>query len=381
MHWLFRQFGSLLRNDNREYLMTSKTNVIGYFNPNIYPLQLSLAEFNMVLQLQPKAYVVDRSGRLVNDPVLDRFVGKGKLARASDQKQQVEITFLRPVNDTSPTPAAHQHSVSQAARFDTKDGRVVAVAPVSTASQPLTPPPQSYNPVRGLTIEQAKQLKLIKPTRPVPEDFGADETSGAPKSGQDIPTIKYATDSVRGRKPAPLPAELTTPATPQQAAIITSLEKAAVANPEDPNLLTHIARTTAESVQGVPPVVGLPKPVLDEVQESASAQPVRLTPPPIPVNPTPTAIVTLPPPPEEVAAESSLIVEEELTGQPASQTSTQAEDRADEARRLSPPPKVGTVSCPLCSGKSFANRGMFLRHVRLKHSDKEAELMAPHAAA
>src|SRR5512137_823000 len=275
--------------------MNTKTNVIGYFNPNEYPLQLSLAEFNMVLQLPAKAYVVDRTGRLVNDPVLDRFVGKGKLARASDQKQQVEITLLRPVNDPSPVPAAHQHSVSQAQRFDTKDGRVVAVNPVNTAPQPATPPPQSYNPVKGMTIEQAKKLHLIKPTKPVPEDFGADESTGAPKAGQEIPTIKYATDTVRGRKPAPLPAELAQPATPQQQAIIAGLERAAAVNPEDPNVLSHVARTAVVETIQTPPVPSLPPPVLDAAptQPAPAPAPRRLVPPPIPTNPTPTPMTIL----------------------------------------------------------------------------------------
>jgi len=355
--------------------MNNKTNVIGYFNPNEYPIQLSLAEFNMVLQLQPNTYVVDRSGRLVNDPVLDRFVGKGKLARASDQKQQVEITHLRPVNDGAATPAAHQHSVSQAQRFDTKDGRVVAVNAVNTAPQPQTPPPVSYNPVKGYSVEEAKRLRYIKPTRIVPEDFGADETAGAPRSGQEIPAIKYATDTVRGRKPAPLPAELVAPATPQQQAIIATLERAAGTNPDDPNVLSNVSRTVVES--NVPFVPGLPKPVFGE-----SPAPVRLTPPPIPTNPVPTAVVPLPAP--VLVAEDTnegLVAEEELGAPVATEVDLQEEARVDAARRLPPPALADAIACPLCKGKTFAAKGLFLRHVRRFHEGKEAELMAPHGGA
>lgn len=368
---------------------THRTNVIGYFNPNEYPLNLSLADFNMVLQLPSKAYVVDRTGRLVNDPVLDRFVGKGKLARASDQKQQVEITLLRPVNDTSnPAPAPHQHSVSQAQRFDTKDGRVVAVNAVNTAPQPTTPPPSSYNPVRGLTMEQAKQLKLVKPTRPVPEDFGADETTGAPKSGQEIPTIKYATDTVRGRKPAPLPAELAQPATPQQQAIIAGLERAAKFNPDDPNVLAQVSRPEIVESVKAPTFPVLPPPVLSDDPVIAppappapvlSEHPRRMVPPPIPVNPQPTAITVLPPPVlDDGEGEDGLIVEEEL--EPTSGVSdTQAEDRAEASRRLSPPPVKDAIMCPLCEDRTFSRSGLLLRHVRRYHPEREAELMAPYA--
>lgn len=358
---------------------TNKTNVIGYFNPNEYPLQLSLAEHNMVLQLPPKAYVIDRTGRLVNDPVLDRFVGKGKLARASDQKQQVEITLLRPVNDVAPQPAPHQHSVSQAQRFDTKDGRVVAVNPVNTAPQPATPPPQSYNPVKGMTIEQAKQLKLIKPTKPVPEDFGADETTGAPKSGQEIPQIKYATDTVRGRKPAPLPAELAQPATPQQAAIIQGLERAATSNPDDPNLLSQVARTAVAEAQGVPvtPTV-FPKPLLTE-----TPGPAKFVPPPPPEQRVPTTVVSTAP----EAEASGIVVEEELPGataETAPETDLQEEARVEAATRVPPPPLVtapaAEIKCPEC-GKVVTNPSKLRQHATIKHPDKLAQIMAPYSPA
>lgn len=358
----------------------SKTNVIGYFNPNEYPLQLSLAEHNMVLQLPPKAYVIDRTGRLVNDPVLDRFVGKGKLSRASDPKQQVEVTLLRPVNDTAaPAPNPHQHSVSQAQRFDTKDGRVVAVNAVNTAPQPVTPPPQSYNPVKGMTIEQAKAMKLIKPTKPVPEDFGADETTGAPKSGQEIPQIKYATDTVRGRKAPPLPAELAQPATPQQAAIIQGLERAATVDPENPNVLGQVARTVvtetvaqvAPAPQGVPvtPTV-FPKPQLTE-----TPGPAKFVPPPPPEQRIPTEVVETAPAEEP----SGIVVEDELPGAPASapETNLEVEDRTEASLRVPPPPSVDAISCPEC-GKKVANPGRLKLHAAAAHKDKLAAIMAPY---
>lgn len=383
------------------------TNVIGYFNPNEYPLQLSLAEHNMVIQLEPKQYIIDRTGRMVNDPVLDRFVGKGRLARATDQKQRVEITFLRPVSESesSRPPDGHRHSVSQASRFDVKDGQVVAVNPVSAEQQTAAPRPSSYNPVRGMTVEQAAKLRLIKPTRIVPEDYGAEESTGAPKSGQEIPPIMYATDSVRGRKPTPLPAELAQPANAQQAAIIKGLEQASATNPESPNILSYVSgQAIAESakpsleaanVQGIPNNTVFPKPQLDPLpsdnQGPATAQgPVRLTAPPVPANPTPTVITPLPTPTSALGGPgSSIVVEEELPDSDKSQVDTShdvgVEDRVESAIRPVPPPppapKITPVKCPLCKDKSFATTGLFLRHVRRYHPESEAELMAPYASA
>lgn len=365
-------------------MSTNTTNVIGYFNPNEYPLQLSLAEHNVVLQLPAKAYVIDRQGRLVNDPTLDRFVGKGKLARASNPKEQHEIILLRPVNDASQTaaPAAHQHSVSQAQRFDVKDGRVHAVKPVSTAPVVATPPPQSYNPVRGMTVEEAKKHRFIKPTRPVPEDFGADESTGAPKSGQEIPQIRYATDTVRDRKPAPLPPELTQPATPQQAAIIQGLEQAAAINPDDPNVLGKTAsRVITETVPPIAPVA-LPKPQLDEPTAPA---PTKFVAPPPPEQRVPTPVVSTEPEAVEASPEGGIVVEDELpetapeqapgTESTAPEVDLVTESRVEAALRVPPPPPLDSLACPEC-GKKVASPSRLRQHVRALHADKADAIMA-----
>lgn len=375
-------------------MATTKTSVIGYFNPNEYPLQIPLSDLNITLQLQSKQYIVDRSGRLVNDPRLDAFVGKGKLARASDQKQQVDVILLRPVNDPTAPALPHQHSVTAAARFETKNGRVTPVMATPTAAPPVAAPPASYNPVRGMTVEQAKQLKLIRPTKPVPEDFGAEETTGAPSAGQNIPTIKYATDTTRGRKPAPLPAELAQPVTPQQAATIRALESAAVtATPDgEPALpVTTIAQ----------PVMNLPAPVLTESApvpppvplQAPAPRPVRLVPPPIPTNPQPTAVAVLPPPVVEEA--STLVVEEELSGPvvetelpgaPVTETTaTTVEEAADASRHGEPPPEnvasqgaVKKVTCNVCN-RAFTDVGRLTVHARVKHPAQLVDILAQYA--
>lgn len=347
--------------------MANKTSVIGFFNPNEYPLLLVVSEHNMQINLEPKKYIVDRTGALVNDPLLDSYVGKGKLSRARDPKQQVDIVYLRPVNPApapgvEPTPFSH--AVSQATGFQVKDGRVQPVMPAqSVVPQANVPPPVSYNPVKAYTIEEAKRLKFVRPTKPVPEDFGADETTGAPKSGQEIPEIRYAVDSTRGRRPKPLPAELAQPASPQQAAIIAGLERAATVNPEDPNILRQARTITQVPAMAVlpssGPIPGLPKPQLTE--SAAPAPRVRVA-PPIPINPVPTQI-TLQAPEEE---ESGLVVEEDL----------------EEIESPVPaPPTDESVECPRCPDKSFKNVGLLRRHVRKYHVAEEAELLKPFETA
>lgn len=339
---------------------TPKTSVIGYFNPNDYPVKLDISAHNMVIMLEPKKYIVDRSGHLVNDPLLDSYVGKGRLSRASDPKQQVDVVFLRPVNPAPQPgvePSPYTHAVSQATGFQVRDGRVQPVHQQPTAVAPAqVPPPASYNPVKGMSVEEAKKLKYIRPTKPVPEDFGADESTGAPKSGQEIPEIKYATDTgPRGRKPRPLPAELAQPATPSQAATIAALERAASSNPDEIPLRVPTG-VTPLTIPATGPIPGLPKPQLTE-----TAAPARATAPPIPVNPQPTQIVaTLPPPPQE--EETDIIVEEDLST--ATAPAAAEEDTG--------------ITCPRCTEHApFKNLGLYKRHIRKFHPAEEATLLAP----
>ena len=363
----------------------TKTNVIGYFNGNDYSMRIDLSEQNLVLNIPPKGYVIDRTGRLVNDPILDRYVGRGKLSRASDPKQQTDVILLRPVNDTSAGPVLHSHSVTQVNGFETKDGRVTAQKPTGDVKPVNTPPPQSYNPVKGMTIEQAKALKLIKPTRPVPEDFGAEETTGAPKAGQDIPNIAYAVDTVRGRKPTPLPAELASPATPQQAAIIQSLQRASNLDPESPGLLSQVARSVVSEARipapapapapktEVPTVSAMPsfpKPILGD---QGPAKFVR--PPPLSER-VPTIIETSAPEPEP---EPDLLIEEEICGMQPDATDAEhnleAEDRVEAALRVPPPPSPGSteLNCPIC-GKLVSSVSRLKSHASYKHPNEYAQL-------
>ena len=360
-------------------MATNKTSVIGYFNPNDYPLLISVSEHNMQIQLEPKKYIVDRTGALVNDPLLNAYVGRGRLSRASDPKQQVDVVLLRPVNP-APTPGVpattFTHAVSQATGFQTKNGRVEAIMPPTTATGVAVPPPASYNPVKSYTMEEAKRLRLVRPTRPVPENYGAEETTGAPRSGREIPEIKYAVDSQRAAKSAPLPAELAKPATPQQAAIIENLQRASSVDHDDPNLLRHVAGQVANAAVPPPPrigpIPGLPKPQLTEETPAQEAKPVRVSAPPIPKNPQPTQIVNVQEEAPVEDAEPSLVVEEDL-------------GNADAATVAVPPPPADEedgLTCPRCPDHApFKNIGLFKRHVRKFHPESEAVLMQPFATS
>jgi len=307
----------------------------------------------------------------------------------------VEIVRLRPVN---PPPVPGQpatqftHAVTQVTGFQVKDGRVQPIAPQPSSVQPVaTPPPASYNPVRGMSIEEAKRLKLIKPTRLVPEDYGAIESTGAPKSGQDIPEIQYATDTVRGPRPVPLPKELAQPATPQQAAVIQSLNHAAAQNPEDPNVLkvasVPVASTTPPPapVPVLPthgPIPGLPKPQLTESSQPAP-RPARVVAPPIPKNPEPTPMVVLSEGPEPAQDDNGLVVEEDLppTEVQAAAANLVPAPPAEEVTTAEAAPADEGLTCPLCPKKSFTSLRYFKQHVSRMHPNDATRLLAPFVGA
>jgi hypothetical protein len=347
---------------HNENIVMKTTNVIGYFNPNDYSLSLAITEFNMNIQLAPKQYIVDRGGRLVNDPFLDNYVGKGKLSRASDKKKSVEIVSLVPYSAITQAAAVTQaapHPVTQAVGFHkNSQGVTVPIGTSPTVPVVANPPPQSYNPVRGYSVEEARKLRLIKPVRSVPDDYGADESTGAPPQGSKIPPIRYATDAVRTPVKA-LPEGLAAPATPQQQALIAQMEQAANQNPDDPNLLGRVSTAVAART------------IASNAPPAASS-----VPPPIPTNPQPTAISVLNPPaalPEPdlgQGQEATFVAEDELPENMAAAV-------VSPSRAAVPPPPIDedeaapplpVLTCPQCAGKTFKNQGVLNRHNKKFHS-------------
>ncbi|MCX6921814.1 MAG: hypothetical protein NT154_01140 [Verrucomicrobia bacterium] len=52
------------------------TNVKGYFNPNPYRVNVSISELGCSVQLNPMEFILGRgTGRKINDPILDKYVG------------------------------------------------------------------------------------------------------------------------------------------------------------------------------------------------------------------------------------------------------------------------------------------------------------------
>jgi len=173
---------------------SAKTYTIGYFNANKWPIHLFISELNTTLQLQPNEYVLNKQGRKINDPFLERYCGPMRLSREESKTEKVDLISI-------PQTAVERrkydgHAVKEATKFTKEPGGVRKPVIPEPIENPR--PPEDTNPVKYYTIEDARKMGLINPTREIPEDFGVTDTDGAAPPGEKIPSIKYATDSKKG---------------------------------------------------------------------------------------------------------------------------------------------------------------------------------------
>lgn len=333
-------------------MSTIKTNVIGYCNSNDYPINIVIAEHNLSIQLSPKQFVVDRAGRRVNDPMLDKYVGKGRLSRATNPNKQVDVVKMVAVNHVSPTgqPAVpYSHAVSSAQGFVRDQYGQVTPVMINTAPAPLVKPPISYNPVRTMSVEEARKLNLIKPTRVVSEDFGADAKAANPGS---IPTIQYQTD-VAPAAAKHAPKEVF--ATPEVAhtQISEQMKAAQQFDIEDPNSITKMENAIISAA--------IPKSAqsADVVLKEESAAPKESS-------------VSSELPEPALDGVDGVILEDNVA-QPAEVQAEAVEINSQEASVPQAAPVE--LKCPICKDKAFHHPGYLKRHINTQHKEQAESLL------
>jgi len=269
------------------------TKVVGYYNGKAWPVHLVISELNLTLQLKPGDFIIDRQGRKINDPFFDKYAGQ--LAKEVSDKP-VPILAVPKVNQT---PAARDGMAVREVTEFTVDKRGQRTPVMPKPMKMPEPEAASFNPVHGMTLEQAKKMRLVKPTRIVPEDYGAAESDGSPQHGGGIPEIKYATDTVRS-KPTALPKELTqipenAKLSPAQIALAKNLAETAAAVPvstgaDEPGFGNPVVETAAamRAQPPVAPVAAAPDmdapasaPVLEEESGIAAGTPTEDLPTPV----------------------------------------------------------------------------------------------------
>jgi hypothetical protein len=126
-------------------------------------------------------------------------------------------------------------------------------------------PPPGKSPVLGMTIEMARKLGLVKPTREVMESDVKD-TEGIPPSGQDIPEIQYAVDMTPSQAKKALNPNLVKPETQEQAAVVEQLNSAAdMSNITDVSKVFKLTDSSSPNI----PETGNPDPVEADVKDDS----------------------------------------------------------------------------------------------------------------
>jgi hypothetical protein len=357
-----------------------KTNVVGYFNQQKWPVHVHISEVNLSRQLTPGAYIVDRQGRKVNDPRLEVCVGPNALAREFASKGTT-VPILRMVS-REPVRSTSGQTVSSATAF-VKDNTGQLVPKFSPASAPGVPPSPSKSSVMGMSVEDAKRMGLIRPTRPVVESNLTD-TDGAPVQGA-APTIDEITPTdvrtpgeLRRLKAGGKPVTPITPIAsiadlkpkPENAKLAQVLSETVVQEPS-----TDLAAVTRETIKAAN---------LPAVQPTPAPQPAAVT-------PILQSGVDLPQPNlPDVVDVSDVTTDAELAAAappPAvrpvvntPQPPTQPVQVSEVASRPNDNPTAGSSRKFVCSAdnREFAYRSELARWAKRKYPAQFDQIMAPY---
>jgi hypothetical protein len=269
------------------------TNVVGYFNNQKFPLHLVISRLGITLEVKPGDFIRDIKGRKINDPVFDQY---RQLSRETSPTPVPLIAI--PVQTPIPVTSDGQ-SVRQVTEFRMNDRgfrEPVMPQPKERAEVPINNPA-----IRGMSVEEARRLKLIRPVREVPEDYGVNDTDSAmPPRGPDIPVIKEARDMPapvhKAAQPAMLPPELVEP--PVELAGRESLQQQLAESQEQAQALDENPNGFLNAIVPNPPlasapVVAMPLPQLDD--EETTPEPVMETPAPVQLAATKSVPQPLPP--------------------------------------------------------------------------------------
>jgi hypothetical protein len=159
-----------------------QTDVLGYFNPNDYPIQISTGRLGLQFNVGSKKHIIDSDGLKVNDPELAKHVGVGLLAaEKSPNGQLVPINHLRRPVKPNRERGTSVISGSQNVFIDVHGEALRPTMP--NAQTKVEDGRQLGNPVKGFTVNEAVNAGLIN----APIGFEANQDNGS-SNPRDIQT-------------------------------------------------------------------------------------------------------------------------------------------------------------------------------------------------
>jgi hypothetical protein len=321
------------------------TNILGYFNPNSYPLLIDVSALNLRMTLAPKQQLII-NGQRVNDPVLHQLCRPKGLA-VEMAKGPVALVALQRPTPASPTPGFSGQVTKPVAAEQNLAQRPVPKAVSAEEGVKMRPPTNpvssqfttSGNPITGMSMEEARKRGLVQQAR-MPKE-GPDDKGGSPLRGEQIPELGFAVDPKLAkhlqRKSGTMEEQAQT------------IQRSVAEEPVD-----------APAVEGPDVDLGqLTAKMLHENQPASLAEPVVETPPESPASV-----------PVE-GAQSGPVIPPEISALLDSAQANLETQPAPSAPETQPQP----FECPF-DGKKFAFRSWLIRHVRQKYPDKVAEVEA-----
>lgn len=370
------------------------TNVAGYFNPQTYSIFIEISEVNLKTELAPGAYIRDRNNKYINDPIFEPYCHVKGLSRAKSEKPVPIIyvpRFVKPVRQGA--------AVTQASGFVREPGgRTVPTYPAQRPTMRETA--INKTPITGMTMEAARKMGFVGKPKLIDENYGADETSGAPAKGGSIPPIRYSRETPpRIKTGASLRPELTEAdedLSPEEREHRGQLQRSlqqASATPTGDNFdparvrpLAPVAPVAMKAPEVPTPITKAPPVQISPLPTKAKAK-VKTATKPAAVKIAPARRVATPVEPEQPPIEEAQEVEPEDTEKAVGQDSERGNgvvEALDESVQESPvvqehaPDEEGKRFICATDGKPFKFRSELERHVRRNYPEMQDELMAPY---
>jgi hypothetical protein len=349
-----------------EKTVQEMTHTVGYYNGAKWQVQVYISRpVSITLTLKGGEYILDREGRKVNDPFFEIYVKNKQLCR---ETSDTPVPLLR-IPNLEAQAVASTNPVRAASKF-ALDAHGVR-KPVMPKASIAVAPEINAEPVKGMSMDEARKLGLARKIRIVPEDYGQTDTDGAPPRLP--PPIRYSIDPTMLKKPTPLPAALLKVESkgitdaPARSQLISQLSKssAAPAAPASANLFLN--QTTVNVPANSPLIAGKPS------VRPPTPEPEDILPDDVPDQPEPAAGAE-----EEVqfVTEPDALV----AGLPEPDVTELQESEPLPSR---PPTKPMTPSdrfiCLAC-GKPYKFRSQLVKHVNHDHPDKADELLSQYPA-
>jgi hypothetical protein len=256
------------------------TRVVGFFNPQAYPVGINSSQLGLSMTIKPKEFVLDRSGQKINDPRLEAYVAPGMLARemsAADVPVRTIMSGLGAQTAQSISPSTGFTATNKTPPISTPGNAKARQAIAKPAPTPpaAKQPPANGNPVRAMSVDDAKRLGYIRPTHKPVE--GPKDDAMNPQSAIGAPPIEFARD-VPGKNPAAKPAPVVIE---KKDGVVAQLIETAKVDYDDPNLIVNVAKSVMKPEATKPAAVepvGDPAddPRFTEVQSPASSKAAEL---------------------------------------------------------------------------------------------------------